>query len=286
MEFTLTKADKEELQRAGLIEVESEAPRSGLEEGDDLGAGASPAYRGGGQDCNSITEVAAVIAQLFRVDCRKQYVSDWRRGERLPTGVPVFPPPDPKSNRYKASEFLPWYERYILKRMNGDGVTRDLSMNLVEERDRAELEEIQHARFLRERELGNYVAVSAVEQYIEGMSGRETAEVDKLIEDRNGLRRVVREVLSEVLRGGAVGPGECGRPMVEMVGPVWPVWEEVEGDKLGQGGTSALPGNLVDLLDARLAVEFQRANDGLKDLFDRARREMEGQIEELRKLKI
>ena len=108
-------------------------------------------------DCNSITEVARVIAQHFEVDCRKQYVSDWRQGKRLPTGVPLLPPPDPKSNRYDVPAVLAWYEKYILKRVNGAAVTRDMGMVLVDERDKAELEEIEHQRWLREKERGEYV---------------------------------------------------------------------------------------------------------------------------------
>lgn len=104
------------------------------------------------QSANGLTEIAHILAQHFKVDCRKQYVDRWRKGESIPRGAPVFPPPDPKSNRFIVADCLAWYEKWVLPGQNGNNQTPSLFANLTQERDRNELEEIEHQRWLREAE--------------------------------------------------------------------------------------------------------------------------------------
>ena len=141
--------------------------------------------------CNTTTEAARLIAERFKVDCRKQYITRWRKGERLPHGI-SFPAPDPKSNRYDVQVCLDWYEKYILKSVANSG--NDLLKNLAEERDKAELEEIAHQRFLRQKEIGEYVHRTVA--LASGVAAVQKIHQLVKIEDERDLPKMRREKLA------------------------------------------------------------------------------------------
>jgi hypothetical protein len=239
------------IRKANLLKLHAEGKRLKPEELLEAGVRVAPDL-GDDQmvrDCNTTTEVARIISAHFGVDCRKQYISDWRKGERLPTGVPLFPPPDPKSNRYKAAEFIPWYEKYILKRVNGSGATRDLFQNLADERDRAELEEIAHQRFLRERERGDYAPVTIMESCLAGFASAVVSQFDRMVEDKQGLRHIAIEALRALV---------------------------------SERGITSMTDDFFAAYDGRLSINFAAANDALKKQFAEKRDAIAGQIKEQR----
>ena len=195
-EKTLKESDKLELIRAGVIPNEKPEP--------DL------------RRCNTLTEVARIISVHFKVDCRKQFITWWRKGSRLPSGTPLFPPPDPKSNQFDVESCLAWYEKHILKSANAEN---DLGRNLVEERDRAELEEIAHARFLRQREIGEYVHRTVA--LASGVAAVKKIHLMIKAEDERNLPKMRREKLMglgvppEVIEVFGVWDAELGRSITD-----------------------------------------------------------------------
>ena len=109
--------------------------------------------------------------------------------------------------------------------------------------DQAEIDR-DNKKFKIGKEHGDYMRVSEAENAFAGFATRVRVEFDKLIEDENGLRRIVHE----------------------------------------QGASCGISEEQLLALDKKLAVAFAFANDGLKEGFAKTRNELERQIEELQKI--
>lgn len=145
-----------ELVAAGLIpKVETEV--LGPTEGD-----AEPARLLGG----GVRGVANFIRQNFPwVACDHMTVQRWKRGEYLPAGCTEnFPPPD-EAGRWERAAVEDWVRRYL----PANPVGQALPLNIVAERDQAELERIEHDRWLRQQERAaadkNYIRVDEMLAY-------------------------------------------------------------------------------------------------------------------------
>jgi len=62
---------------------------------------------------------ASAIRNEFSIDCRKQHINDWIKGQRRPC-PPAPPMPPPLSNgKHRKSLMFPWVRQYVLKQAGG-----------------------------------------------------------------------------------------------------------------------------------------------------------------------
>ena len=113
-----------------------------------------------------------------------------------------------------------------------------LSSELAKEEDRNRIEEIRHDRWKRDREQGKYIAIDQVKACVLGLSMQDAGKMDRLIEDRDGLRKIVQ------IQGMA-----CG-----------------------------ISSDLLSELDSRLEDEFAKANDKMKMEYEDCYKEMVKQL--------
>ena len=97
------------------------------------------------------------------ISCNHMTVQRWVTGEYLPPGCREnFPPADASGHRWLRAEVDAWLTRYCPQSPQG----QSLPLNIVELRDQAEKEEIEHQRWLREAERQatdkNYIRVDAM----------------------------------------------------------------------------------------------------------------------------
>lgn len=189
-------------------------------------------------DCNSMAEVARAIAVYFNVDVRPGTVRAWKAGLRLPKDAPPFPVPCPESHQYKAVHFIPWYKDHLMDANKKHRSDMLLSSELAQEEDKNRIEEIRHDRWKRDREQGKYIAIDQVKACVLGLSMQDAGKMDRLIEDRDGLRKIVQ------IQGMA-----CG-----------------------------ISSDLLSELDSRLEDEFAKANDKIKSEYEDSYREMVKQL--------
>lgn len=126
------------------------------------GAGAA-AETSGTNLSGGVRGVANYIRNNFAgVICDHMSISRWLRGEYLPPGCRENFPPADAGNRYKRDLVDAWVARYLVPRAVG----QSLALNIVEERERAELEGMEHQRWAREQERHaldqNYIRVDAM----------------------------------------------------------------------------------------------------------------------------
>lgn len=89
-----------------------------------------------------------------KITIRRQDVEQWKRGERLPTGAPTFPPAK-DSNRYDTAECVAWFDRYLLPvhGVSGAGAGDLFNFSELEAlRGKGEKERLEHEAWLREQE--------------------------------------------------------------------------------------------------------------------------------------
>lgn len=173
---------QEKEQRAAVAEVLSkDAPKSSavkiVTALAGLGAGSMP------RQAMGLEAIGAIIGQHFHVDCRRQSVHAWRKGQKLPAGAPPFPPPD-SAGRFTVADCLAWYERWKLPGQNGNGQTPDLFASLPDERLKAELEELQHDRWVRDRDRGGWMEKSEHNRILAGLGKLVWPQFCELVERR------------------------------------------------------------------------------------------------------
>ena len=101
------------------------------------------------------TAIANWLAHHFQSPVSKMDVSDWLRGERLDQGVPNFPVPDAagRFNKLKCSD---WFKKYKYREPSST-LTPDLFRQVEIESKKSELERLDHERYLRGVERGQYI---------------------------------------------------------------------------------------------------------------------------------
>lgn len=101
------------------------------------------------------TAIANWLAHHFQMPVSKMDVSDWLRGERLDQGVPNFPVPDAagRFNKLKCSD---WFKKYKYREPSST-LTPDLFRQVEIESKKSELERLEHERYLRGVERGQYI---------------------------------------------------------------------------------------------------------------------------------
>lgn len=101
------------------------------------------------------TAIANWLAHHFQSPVSKMDVSDWLRGERLDSGAPNFPVPDAagRFNKLKCSE---WFKKYKYREPSST-LTPDLFRQVEIESKKSELERLDHERYLRGVERGQWI---------------------------------------------------------------------------------------------------------------------------------
>lgn len=121
------------------------------------GAGGGPAGKEDDDEplAKNQTAIANWLAHHFQMPVSKMDVSDWLRGERLDQGVPNFPVPDAagRFNKLKCSE---WFKKFKYREPSST-LTPDLFRQVEIESKKSELERLEHERYLRGVERGQYL---------------------------------------------------------------------------------------------------------------------------------
>jgi hypothetical protein len=174
----------------------------------------------------------------------RQQIQNWKRlvGVAKRPGVVPFPAPK-DSNRYNVAECFDWVEKWILPDtastvgagdLFGAGANIDVKIKETDLRRKLRLEQFEQ---------GNLIPFGAVTSYIAGIAGRLSKYYERLIEDKAGVRRVVREAIEA---NGFTNP------------------------------------DLISAVDARLAEQLAKAHDDLKLEFAAARDFAMTEIEKIR----
>ena len=101
------------------------------------------------------TAIANWLAHHFQMPVSKMDVSDWLRGERLDAGAVNFPVPDAagRFNKLKCSD---WFKKYKYREPSNQ-TSPDLFRQVEIEGKKSELERLEHERYLRGVERGQYI---------------------------------------------------------------------------------------------------------------------------------
>jgi len=211
-----------ELQKHGIIQTE-------IQETGELGSGVA---------------CAEYIKKTRGYACNKDFITKWTNGKmRPPVGNKRFPMAD-AAGRRKQSEVDAWCDVSL---PGGTGEISAGALNKIDPHTRkaeadAKVAEMESAEMERATS-GKWILFAIVKSYVNGMGARACAAYDRAIEDRDGLRKIVREVAAR-----------CGAT------------EE-----------------FILRLDAELAREFVTANDNLKAEFKRTQVEAQKHFEQQRK---
>ena len=196
-----------------------------------------------GEFADGQTRIAAVLQKHFRTNgypdftCTRQYIRHWEKPTTLRR---IGFPPATDGNRYKISDCIAWVHKYII----AHGITNDEEANLFERANTA----VAKTKILKGEDFeldvgfkrGKLISVDLIRNYVGGIGARISGHYDKLIEDRQGLRGVVKS---------------CG----------------------AQAGISE---EHLHILDSALAKEFVTANDHVKNEFRTLQEDAKTQIDE------
>lgn len=139
------------------------------------------------------TACAEFIRKVFNYPCQKQDVTHWSRGRKLPPGAKQFPLKD-GAGRFKALEVEAWCKESLPDMAGKKGGTTKDPRQRKEEADarRAEME----ADEMERQTSGKWILFASVKSHINGMAAKVCGFFDRAIEDKDGLRRVVREAMA------------------------------------------------------------------------------------------
>ena len=167
---SLKASEEKELIRAGI--VKSELSLTGL--------------IANGDAC------AEFIRKTFQFPCTRKDVSDWMRGRRLPVGASPFPLKT-TDGHFKAIEVESWGKAYLPKVGSSNG-NAGKDPRQIKEANEARISQLEADEL--ERSLSNkWIQFAIVKNYVFGMAGRVCLFYDKMIEDSDGLRKIVRNTL-------------------------------------------------------------------------------------------
>jgi hypothetical protein len=153
----------------------------------------------------------------------------------------------PSNGRLKTDAALRWWETNRAG-VGGSVVATEAEDKAARQRIARERDEMELAQTKRREQFqkGETISVAVVKGYIAGIGAKIAGFYDRIIEDRDGLRRIVHEA----------------------------------GLKLG------IAGETLHLLDSALAKEFVTANDGVKAEFRMAQADARKRMEELQREQI
>src|ERR1035437_6594594 len=144
---------------------------------------------------DGLTSIASILQKYFRANghpefvCPRQYIRQWQKPTALrPVGFPS--PTD--GNRFLVSDCIAWVFTNIVSK----GITDDEDANLFERANKA----VAKNKILKWEDFdldvsikrGKQISVDLIKNNIGGIGARISGHYDKLIEDREGLRGIVR----------------------------------------------------------------------------------------------
>lgn len=177
------------------------------------------------------------ITSNHNFPCDDKLISHWRKRKRLPTpNADLFPLPKPP-NLFDISEVDEWCRRYLKS-----GIQIELFAKERIDRAQARIKEVEAENAERENS-SKFCETATAENFLSAAYIQDCHLIDKLIEDRDGIRRLVQET------GTAMG---------------------------------LTPEQLADM-DARLVPVLKAANDALKNQFNDGTATLVGRAVEAKK---
>ena len=180
------------------------------------------------------TAVASWINTKHQFKCDSRSISFWQRGQRLPSGGTEFFPPPFQANRYKIVAVDEWCRRNLKA-----GGEQELFAKDRKDLAEARIKEVE-ARNAERQESDLYCETATAENFITAAYIQDCHLVDKLIEDRDGVRRLVQEQ--------GAGMGLTPQQLTELDARLVPALKAMN-DHLKdqfQNGTAAVVGRAVD----------------------------------------
>lgn len=152
-------------------------------------------------------------------------ISNWTKGEYLPHGCREnFTASDANNSRYKTAQVTGWVEKYLVKHEAGQDLP--LTLDYRQAQEKLNYERSREEYLLWQQSTSNkFMETAIVAAFMEGFGTWLGLQVDRLIEDHQGVRRLVAAAARNVF--------------------------------------AATPEQLA-LLDSQLAPELAAANDALK----------------------
>lgn len=164
---------------------------------------------------SGLSAIAKIIANHFGVTCVRQYVYDWRHGEKLPPGAPPFPPPR-DSNRFNVAECLAWYEKWQMPHQR-TGQSDLFAADLPAARSKAEIERLAHEAWLRAKDRGGWMEVAEHNRVAAGLGKLAWGEFCEVAEKRlpGSLLAILNAELG--IRSAELGGAAAVAELVERI---------------------------------------------------------------------
>lgn len=142
------------------------------------------------------------VAQWIRnnfngVVCNHSDIARWMKGEYLPHGCTENFPAYEAAGRYKAAAVRAWVEKYLVKHTNGQELPLDTDYRRLQEKldyERA----LDETNLWRQSTSHKFMETALVLGFIEGFGTWIGLQQDRLIEEANGVRRLVAEAVGAV----------------------------------------------------------------------------------------
>lgn len=135
------------------------------------------------ESVQGLAGIARIIADHFKIRCQRQDVHQWRKATPIP-----FPPPG-ENNFYPVSDCLDWVESHIVNKRNGS--SPDIYQRAAEADAQRIIEDLDHERFRRAVERGEYVDKKEALRVGVGVLKRYHGFVRQVLERNDCIKRLI-----------------------------------------------------------------------------------------------